>query len=147
VNVADFIVEVAFRNLSAATVREWDYGFVFRDDYDYKYAFLLPITSNGDWALYTRITDQQHSSWTTLVQSGSATSIDTSAIGYNRLRLICWGPRGSLFINDQLAAELDLGGIPGSGGIGVATVFGRERVMVDFAIGYENFTVWRLPSP
>jgi hypothetical protein len=134
VNVRDFDTEARFFNPYATTSENWNHGFLFGLEGTF-YAVL--IDSDGNWKYHL----QQVDGPLTLDQ-GTSDAIDTSEGRSNLLKLMVRGDTGWLYVNNQLAAILDLislsqAGTLFEGDVGViasGSSSGETQV--------EGFTVW-----
>jgi hypothetical protein len=135
-SLIDFVAEARFVNPYGADQGDWDYGFIFRAvDADTQYR--LFVRSKGDYALVLRERGE-----VLLVQNEPVANLDVAAGEFNVLRLAIEGEEGFLFINGQLAAQLDLSALGGPGDVAVATAFLAESRIAGRATRFEDFTIW-----
>ena len=135
-SLIDFVAEARFVNPYGADEGDWDYGFIFRAvDADTQYR--LFVRSKGDYALVLRERGD-----VSLVQNEPVLNLKVAAGEFNVLRLAVEGDQGALFVNGQLAAQLDLSALGRPGDVAVATAFLAESRIAGRATRYEDFTLW-----
>jgi hypothetical protein len=134
----DFIASVTFLNPSYAIYEgNWDYGFIFRADHEYR----LVLLSHKRWELQDWLLGKGRH----VVASGQVRNLDVSKSGSNRIWFLCQDQRGSLFVNGELVAKFDLSGSKYAGDVAIATGMYVGDEKDGFATGYKDFTVWQLP--
>ena len=145
VDLKDFIAEVTFFNPYSRYTADWDYGFLFRDMYRND-QYRLVIFSDETWILSNAIPDDEGDGWQSeYIADGEIPNLDTSANGRNEIRLICYGVKGFLYINQSFIAELDLSDRTNSGDVIVATgIYNGDEVDGQFT-KFQDFTVWEIP--
>jgi hypothetical protein len=139
IDVYNFIATANFGAPYATSTGSWDIGYTFRaagtDD-----QFWFVVESSSDWAFIDRQGDDD-----VFLDDGTTVSFDSSDKGTNQLLLIALDDSGFVFINDELAAELDLSNRVHSGDISVVTAFFLGNEIEGNATTYSDFTVWELP--
>jgi serine/threonine protein kinase len=115
VQLRDFVADVRFTNPYAADEKDWDYGFIFRENNNAEYHLVL--RSQRSWVLLHRPAGEESST----VDSGALSSLNIGDGESNTLRLVASGSRGFLLVNDELISELDLSQNNEAGEIAAAT--------------------------
>ena len=140
VSIADMMVEATFVNPYSAASNKWDYGFIFRR-VNTGPAIHFAVTSDRSWYLAWRETpaaDNQR------VGGGTIPTFDTSAGGWNHLRVVAIKERGWLFVNGEFVSALDLSDVTGPGDLAVITGAFEGNEVAGAVIRFENFQGERL---
>lgn len=140
VNLADFVVEAVFYNPYSIYTASWDYGFLFRYDFDYAH-YRLAIRSTGEYSVIYRSADGED----IFVQDGSIYNLDTSASGSNHVLLVVEGTSGSLYVNRQFVTYLNFYEHSNSGDLYIATGIYTGDEINGEVTRYEDFIVWSIP--
>ncbi|MCY4581424.1 MAG: trypsin-like peptidase domain-containing protein [Chloroflexi bacterium] len=134
----DLTARVTFQNPYASSVGEWDYGFTFRAGEEASFHAVV-VTSEGRWLHYLREGSADRDS--DPIAQGRASSLLVGVGRSNELRLVAAGDLGWFFINDRLAAALDLSGGDAEGDVAVITGYhegneidGRSARFTGFAV-------------
>lgn len=139
VDIYNFIATAQFGAPYPTSTGSWDIGYTFRgtgtDD-----QFWFVVQSSSDWSFINR----QKGDDTTL-DEGLAASFNSSDKGTNQIQLIALNDNGYVFINDTLAAELDLSDRVHSGDISVVTAFFLGNEIEGNATTFSDFTIWEMP--
>lgn len=132
----DFEVQARFFNPYGTDEGTWDYGFFFRDTQSSQYR--VNIQSNRVWELQLYDNDK-------FITQDSGTlpsaNFDTSADGFNDMRLFVRGRGAQFFVNDKLIAELDVAAGWIAGNISIGTGFYTGNEIDGKTTRYEDFTV------
>jgi uncharacterized protein len=133
-NVQDFDAEARFFNPYPTTRGSWNYGFAFRGSVEGTFYMVL-VDSDKQWRY-----DLQHI--LDPLNQGTSSAIDTSEGGSNLLKLMVRGDRGWFYINNQLAATLDLSQLGQAGDVHIVTGYIAGAELPGEATRYRSFTVW-----
>jgi len=137
VTQANFIARVLFTNPYGTTDNSWDYGFLFRDS-DKK--LVVRISSDEMWFFDYIDKDGWHN-----VSSGSTSNLNKKDSEKNEIILIAKNKTGYLYINNFLAAILNLTAIQTPGSIAVATGMSTGAEVMGKTTAFSGFTIWSLP--
>ena len=140
VNRRDFMAEAVFFNPYPTEQGTWDYGFLFRYEGGNQH-YRLILNSDKKWELYNHTGTGDGE----LINQGDVVNFDTSASGSNRVRLICDGDKGLLYVNGAFVAELDLSARTNGGDVAVAAGMHAGHEIKGEATRFEGFTVWAIP--
>ena len=137
--LADAVIEARFLNPYSRQEREWDIGFLFRyrQGREYKLFHAVIIHSNGSWYHDLRTDEEKNRR----LASDYSPHITTSAHEYNDVRVVVFGDKGTLFINDNYIATLDLSGLKEEGTVAIATEWFADAGISGKSTTFENFTV------
>lgn len=139
VNLKNFITEAVFINPYDESVGKWSYGFTFRDTLG-NGEYRLYVTSDEIWFLDNITPDP----WKiTEIDSGEVALLNRTG-SQNRLRLIVYGDRGYLYVNDRQTATFNLSERSNSGDICAAVGFSTGTTVVGYTVQFEDFQVWSL---
>jgi hypothetical protein len=134
----DFIVEVTFYNPYATSRGNWDYGILFRSEGgDNNLRFV--ITSDRSWRLFNRV-----GSNTTAITNGKLNNLYMDELDPNVIRLVCFGKRGWIIINDTLITEVDLSSRMTAGSVSVATAMYEGDEIAGEITYYEDLYIYSL---
>jgi hypothetical protein len=138
VTLSDFVTTAVF---DVPNFSPWDVGFFFRQ-VALNNGLRLVVSSDGDYALMDRQGDE-----TDYLADGSVSNLNLAVGSRNELTLVAAGGRGYLFVNDALAAELDLSARSEPGTLFAVTeaLLGHEADGASTA--YRGFSVWRPIAP
>ena len=117
VSMADFIVEATFVNPYSATIHDWSYGFNLRNAGGDEKSVHIAISSNQYWELIIRTSDS--SVHYEVVDAGLLTSLRLDGGDRNHIKVMGFGGRGFLFVNEDFVSELDLGEVTHEGDMSV----------------------------
>ena len=138
VSVTDFVADALFYNPFAVSKNGWDIGYGFHRTDDGE--LWIIIDSDGEWELMNGAGDDGD-----LIDSGVINGrLNTNADEANRLTLIAQGKKGYFFVNNELAARLDLSSRTNSGDVVAATAFYTGHEVDGAVTKVENFTIWEL---
>lgn len=138
VDVTDFVADALFHNPFAASKNDWDIGYGFHRNGDGE--LWIVISSDGIWELMNGAGDDG-----VLIDSGAFNGrLNTNINEANRLTLIAQGNKGYFFINNALAARLNLSSRTTSGDVVAATAFYTGHEVDGAVTKVDNFTVWSL---
>ncbi len=140
VSVSDAIIEATFFNPYSTQVGEWSSGFLFRSGRSNTFHVVV-VSSNGAWYHYLRTGDVDTEQD---LAAEFSDHIDTTRYGSNHIRIIANGSEGWLFINGELAGELDLNGLTGLGGVSTIGSYFRGHGISGESTRFEDFTIRRL---
>lgn len=137
-SLKNFIVHITFINpYDASTTGTWDYGILFRDEYQND-QYRLTILSNQSWTLVDART------WTDIFSKNDK-HLTAMAGEENTVWLIVQDTKAYLFINGSYTQLLDVSAKVTPGDISPATglYYGNETVKK--TTKFHNFLVWSLP--
>ena len=137
--LADAVVEARFLNPYSPQEGEWDFGILFRyrQGREYNLFHAVIIHSNGSWHHQLRTNEEENHR----LASGDSEYIATGTHEYNDVRIIAFEDEGTLFINDNYIATLDLSGLTGEGSVVIATEWFADTGIKGKSTAFENFTV------
>ena len=137
--LADAVIEARFLNPYSRQKGEWDIGFLFRyrQGREYNLFHAVIIHSNGSWYHDLRTDEEKNRR----LASDYSPHITTSAHEYNDVRVVVFGDKGTLFINDNYIATLDLSGLKEEGTVAIATEWFADAGISGKSTTFENFTV------
>ena len=137
--LADAVMEARFYNPHSLQEGEWDIGFLFRyrQGREYNLFHAVIIHSNGSWYHDLRTDEEKNRR----LASDYSPHITTSAHEYNDVRVVVFGDKGTLFINDNYIATLDLSGLKEEGTVAIATEWFADAGISGKSTTFENFTV------
>jgi hypothetical protein len=136
VNVTDFVADALFYNPFAASKNAWDIGYSFHRTDDGE--LWIVMASDGAWELTDGAGDNGD-----LIDSGVFNGrLNTNSDEANRLTLITQGKKGYFFINNELAARLDLSSRPNGGDVAATTAFYTGHEVDGAVTKVEHFTIW-----
>ena len=137
--LADAVVEARFLNPYSPQEGEWDFGILFRyrQGREYNLFHAVIIHSNGSWHHQLRTNEEENHR----LASGDSEYIATGTHEYNDVRIIAFEDEGTLFINDNYIATLDLSGLTGEGSVVIATEWFADTGIKGKSTKFENFTV------
>ena len=135
----DSVMEARFFNPYSPQEGEWDIGFLFRYRQGREYGLFHAVAiHSGGWWSHDLRTDEEED----LHLAGDYSHhIVTSPHEYNDVRIIVFEDEGSLFINDNYIATLDLSGLAGEGSVVIATEWFADTGIKGKSTKFENFTV------
>ena len=135
VNIADLDIEATFFNPYALSSHQWDFGFLIRLGDQENLRVYLGGQENRGWY----VTLYRDSELNTL-DSGALDNLNVEEGESNHLRLIADGKQGTLFVNGEEVANLDLlyRTSPGDVAIGTGFVSGSDKA--EAVTRYEGFT-------
>ena len=137
--LADAVIEARFLNPYSRQEGEWDIGFLFRYRQGREYnLFHAVMIHSGGWWYHDLRTDEEKN---LRLASDYSPHITTSAHEYNDVRVVVFGDKGTLFINDNYIATLDLSGLKEEGTVAIATEFFADAGISGKFTTFENFTV------
>ena len=132
VRTRDLVAEAEFINPQG---NDWSYGFIVRNS-TFNHADTVSLTDDAWWFHYTRdVGDKDH----TRKASGRLPDAGISLLNRNHLLVIAFKESGWLFVNDKLAAKLDLGHNQASGFVFAIGDFFAEH---QGSPSFENLNVW-----
>ncbi len=137
VRMTDGIIEAKFFNPYSTQVGDWSSGFLFRSGRNNTFHVVV-VSSNGAWYHYLRTGDVDTEQD---LAAEFSNHIDTTRYGNNHIRIIANGSEGWLFINGELAGELDLGGLTGFGGVSAVGSYFRGHGISGESTRFEDFTI------
>ena len=140
VRMTDGIIEATFFNPYSTQVGDWSSGFLFRSGRSNTFHVVV-VSSNGAWYHYLRTGDVNTEQD---LAAEFSNQIDTTRYGNNHIRIIANGSEGWLFINGELAGELDLSGLTGLGGVSAIGSYFRGHGISGESTRFEDFTIRRL---
>ena len=133
----NFYLRVRFHNPAAGDTDRWDFGVAFRTQAAGHYRVI--IESDTRW--YLTIGSD------TLEQTGSVTTLDTTAGGSNLLEVVAVGNVGAFRLNGQeLIGPLDLSVISGPGRISLGTAFSTATTIEGAVTEFQDLQVWPLSA-
>jgi serine/threonine-protein kinase len=139
IDIYNFIATAQFGAPYPTSTGSWDIGYTFRgtgtDD-----QFWFVVQSGSDWSFINRQDGED-----IFLDEGTAPSFDSSDKGSNQIQIIALNDNGYVFINDTLAAELDLSDRVHSGDISVVTAFFLGNEIEGNATTFTDFTIWEMP--
>ena len=142
VDLNDFAVEGIFKNPYKGV---WDYGFLFRQEGGNKqYRLVINSYEFINFGAGWQLINSTGGGNSVIIDSGEIQNLDTSEGGSNKIRLICQGNRGLLYVNEILIDELDLSARKNSGDVLIATGVYSHQINV-YSTEYKDFTVWKTP--
>ena len=111
--LADGVIEARFFNPYSAAAGSWSSGFMIRASTLDPAFHAVVVTEDGWWGhvLRDRHGEDRH------VDGGFSAAIGTGPFDSNFIRIIAIGGEGTLFVNGQFVAALDLGGLLDAGGV------------------------------
>lgn len=137
-DVTDFVADALFHNPFATSKSKWDIGYGFHRTDDGE--LWIIVDSDGAWEFMDGAGDDGD-----LIDSGVFNGrLYTNSNEANRLTLITQGRKGYFFINNELAARLDLSPRPNSGDVVAATAFYTGHEVEGAVTTVENFIIWGL---
>ena len=132
VRTRDLVAEAEFINPQG---KDWGYGFMIRNSTSNHLDVVL-LTGKSQWFHYTLgVGDDEY----TIKASGRLSDAGISLLSRNHLLVIAFNESGWFFVNDRLAAKLDLGHNQVSGGISAMGDFFLDH---QGSPSFENFNVW-----
>ena len=136
VDLADFSATATLRNPFPPGEGIWNHGLLIRGAGVYAFQGIL-VTSDAEW--FHLLSDGIGAR---TLATGPAPALRVGAGGANALRVVAFGDRGWLFINDELTATLDLsGGIP-KGNVAIAArYFPDDPALASLRPDYSGFAV------
>ena len=137
VRVADGIIEATFFNPYSTQVGDWSSGFLFRSGRSNTFHVIV-VSSNGAWYHYLRTGDVDAEQD---LAAEFSNHIDTTRYGNNHIRIIANSSEGWLFINGELAGELDLSGLTDLGGVSAVGSYFRGHGVSGESTRFEDFTI------
>ena len=137
--LADAVIEARFFNPYSRQEGEWDTGFLFRYRQGREYSlFHAVMIHSGGWWYHDLRTDEEENH---RLASGYFEYIAAGAHEHNDVRIITFEDEGTLFINDNYIATLDLSGLAGEGSVVIATEWFAGTGIKGKSTAFENFTV------
>ena len=137
--LADAVIEARFFNPYSRQEGEWDTGFLFRYRQGREYSlFHAVMIHSGGWWYHDLRTDEEENH---RLASGYSEYIAAGAHEHNDVRIITFEDEGTLFINDNYIATLDLSGLAGEGSVVLASGFYSNSGIKGKSTQFENFTV------
>lgn len=137
-DVTDFVADAVFHNPFAISKNKWDIGYGFHRTDDGE--LWIIVDSDGAWEFMNGAGDDGD-----LIDSGVFNGrLHTNTDEANRLTLVAQGRKGYFFINNELAARLDLSSRTNSGDVVAATAFYTGHEVDGAVTTVENFTIWGL---
>ena len=141
VSLADGIIEARFFNPYSSQTGSWGSGFIFRLGTDRFHTVF--VTQNGRWYHYLRMGDASNDQQ---VGNGFSTFINTGTYGSNFIRVIVLGEDGTLFVNGEFVATLDLSGLMDAGHVyAIAGYFAGDGVAGE-STQFEDFKITPIQS-
>ena len=141
VSLADGIIEARFFNPYSSQTGSWGSGFLFRLGTNQFHAVF--VTQSERWYHYLRTGDASSDQQ---VGSGFSTFINTDAYGSNFIRIIAIGGEGTLFVNGEFVATLDLRGLIDAGTVyAIAGYFAGDGV-AGKSTQFEDFKIRPIQS-
>lgn len=137
VQMTDGIIEATFFNPYSTQVGNWSSGFLFRSGRSNTF-HVVAVSSNGAWYHYLRTGDVDTEQD---LAAEFSNHIDTTRYGNNHIRIIANGSDGWLFINGELAGELDLSGLTGLGGVSAIGSYFQGHGIAGESTRFEHFTI------
>ncbi|HID63492.1 MAG TPA: tetratricopeptide repeat protein, partial [Anaerolineae bacterium] len=129
-DLADFIVEVEATQVSGPSDNGYGLLFRFQDD---QHFYRFDISGDGFYLLSKRLENQ----WVTLVDWTASPYIHKGQ-ATNRLKVICQGPRISLYVNDRHLTDFS----DGSYSHGDIGLFAGTLSQSGVHISFDNLKVW-----
>jgi tRNA A-37 threonylcarbamoyl transferase component Bud32 len=117
----------------------WDVGFLVRSQVEDTELRII-ISSDREWYLYERFDGSS-----TLGGRGNVTNLDISAGATNDVLVLAHGAVGLLYVNGELAGELDLSALLAAGDVSLATGIFVGNESPGAQTRYSNFGVWVIP--
>ena len=137
--LADAVIEARLLNPYSRQEGEWDIGFLFRYRQGHEYSlFHAVIIHSGGWWYHDLRTDEELNR---RLASDFSDHIATGAHDYNDIRIIVFEDQGTLFINDNYIATLDMSGLAGEGSVAIATEWFSDTGVKGKFSRFESFTV------
>ena len=137
----DAVIEARFFNPYSVHDGRWTSGFLLRDEPDGWGFHLVGITSRGYWIHSLRTGKTESEIENTLLDWGETSVINTFLWGYNDIRVIAIGDEGTLFINNQYVASLDLSGLKSGGYITAIGAYYTEDGLAGASTEFEDLTI------
>ena len=133
----DVMVEATFINPYSPSKGRWSYGFMLRWTQVNTFHAIV-LESSGLWGHDLRLGDDS----TLDIRSELSASIDTTAGGKNRLRVVMIGNEGWLFINEAFVGKLDLSGLTETGSVAVLAGYYGSGITGE-STRFEDFIIWK----
>ena len=141
VSITDGIIEARFFNPYSSQTGSWGSGFLFRLGTDRFHTVF--VTQSGQWYHYLRTGDASNDQQ---VRSGFSTLINTDAYGSNFVRIIAIGREGTLFVNGEFVATLDLSGLLDAGRVSAIAGYFSDNGVAGESTQFEDFKITPIQS-
>ena len=136
VSVANATIEARFFNpYSSSGQREWSSGFLFRFSEDDMYHAVL-VTGDGKWYHVRRSGDTR-----LYLRSESESAIETGQRDSNLIRIVANEEKGTLSINGEHVADLDLSGLKAAGTVATVGAYFAGDGVAGRSTRFEDFKI------
>ena len=141
VTLVDGIIEARFFNPYSSETGRWGSGFLFRTGSSWFHTVF--VTQSGDWYHYRRTGDASNDQQ---VDTGFSVAIATGAYDSNLIRLIVSGEAGTLFVNGEYVATLDLSEVMDAGGVYAIVGYFAGDGVAGKSTQFEDFKITPIQS-
>ena len=141
VSLADGIIEARFFNPYSSQTGSWGSGFLFRLGTSRFHTIF--VTQAGRWHHYLRMGDAPNDQQ---VGSGFSSTIATGAFDSNHIRIIAIGGEGTLFVNGEFVATLDLSGLLDAGRVSAIAGYFSDDGVAGKSTQFEDFKITPIQS-
>ena len=143
-SLADGIIEARFFNPYASQTGNWSSGFVFRwtRSSPGNIFHSVMVTQAGRWYHFLRNESGESQS----IANGFSAAIATGAFDSNHIRLIVIGGAGTLIVNGEFIATLDLSGLIETGGVYALAEYFKGDGVAGKSTQFEDFKITPIQS-
>ena len=141
VSITDGIIEARFFNPYSSQTGSWGSGFLFRLGASQFHTVF--VTQAGKWYHYLRTGDAANDQQ---VGSGISAAIAIGAFDSNHIRVIAIGGEGTLFVNGNFVATLDLNGLMDAGRVSAMAGYFASDGVAGKSTQFEDFKITPIQS-